>query len=90
MSTSPVGETSQASLRRSRPSNASVGAVSNVWWRKAHETVPARPRGPIGRIVRDHMLPFVFRYLVTEQSLAWMFEHHIDWNSRTARDELVA
>ena len=27
---------------------------------------------------------------VTEQSLAWMFEHHIDWNSRTARDERVA
>jgi 2-polyprenyl-6-methoxyphenol hydroxylase-like FAD-dependent oxidoreductase len=50
----------------------------------------SKAAGPIGRIVRDHMLPFVFRYLVTEQSLAWMFEHHIDWNSRTARDELVA
>jgi len=50
----------------------------------------SKAAGPIGRIVRDHMLPFAFRYLVTEQSLAWMFEHHIDWNSRTARDELVA
>jgi 2-polyprenyl-6-methoxyphenol hydroxylase-like FAD-dependent oxidoreductase len=50
----------------------------------------SKAAGPIGRIVRDHMLPFVFRYLVTEQSLAWMFEHHIDWKSRTARDELVA
>ena len=39
--------------------------------------------GPIDRIVRDHLLPFVFRYLVTEQSLAWMFEA-IFFRSRTA------
>jgi len=37
--------------------------------------------GPVGRIVRDLMLPIVFRYLVTEKSLAWMYDHHIDWSS---------
>jgi hypothetical protein len=28
------------------------------------------------------MLPLVFRYVVTERSMAWMHEHHIDWNSQ--------
>jgi 2-polyprenyl-6-methoxyphenol hydroxylase-like FAD-dependent oxidoreductase len=50
----------------------------------------SKAAGPIGRIVRDTMLPFVFRYLVTERSLAWMFDYHIDWNSRIARNERVA
>jgi 2-polyprenyl-6-methoxyphenol hydroxylase-like FAD-dependent oxidoreductase len=50
----------------------------------------SKAAGPIGRIVRDHMLPFVFRYLVTERSLAWMFDHHIDWNSPIARNQRVA
>lgn len=40
--------------------------------------------GPVGRIVRDLMLPFVFRYLVTEKSLRWMYDHHIDWDAPVA------
>jgi 2-polyprenyl-6-methoxyphenol hydroxylase-like FAD-dependent oxidoreductase len=50
----------------------------------------SKAAGPLGRIVRDRMLPFVFRYIVTEQSQAWMYEHHIDWDIPVARDELVA
>jgi hypothetical protein len=26
------------------------------------------------------MLPFVFRHVVTAESLAWIYEHHIDWD----------
>lgn len=39
----------------------------------------SKAAGPIGRIVRDRMLPLLFRYVVTEKSMAWMFEHHVDW-----------
>lgn len=46
--------------------------------------------GPIGRIVRDRMLPLVFRYVVTEKSMAWMFEHHLDWNSQIVSNAKVA
>ena len=37
--------------------------------------------GPVGRKVRDVLLPFVCKFLVTEKSLRWMFNHHIDWDS---------
>jgi 2-polyprenyl-6-methoxyphenol hydroxylase-like FAD-dependent oxidoreductase len=37
--------------------------------------------GPVGRVVRDLLLPLLFRYLVTEKSLAWIYDYHIDWNS---------
>jgi 2-polyprenyl-6-methoxyphenol hydroxylase-like FAD-dependent oxidoreductase len=40
----------------------------------------SKAAGPIGRIIRDRMLPLLFRYVVTEKSKAWMFEHHVDWN----------
>jgi 2-polyprenyl-6-methoxyphenol hydroxylase-like FAD-dependent oxidoreductase len=46
--------------------------------------------GPVGRIIRDQLLPFVFRHVVTEQSMAWMYEHHVDWHERVALDERVA
>jgi FAD-dependent urate hydroxylase len=37
--------------------------------------------GPVGRVLRDLLLPFVFRHLVTEKSMAWMYDYHVDWNS---------
>ena len=46
--------------------------------------------GPVGRVLRDLMLPLVFRHLVTEQSMAWMYDHHIDWESPVALDERSA
>ena len=42
----------------------------------------SKAAGPVGRILRDLMLPFVFRYVVTEESQAWMYDHHIDWDRR--------
>src|SRR5215217_4711796 len=39
--------------------------------------------GPVGRVVRDLLLPVVFKLLVTDKSLAWMYDHHIDWDTPT-------
>jgi FAD-dependent urate hydroxylase len=35
----------------------------------------------VGRVMRDLLLPIVFKLLVTDKSLAWMHGHHIDWDS---------
>src|SRR5512132_2922099 len=39
--------------------------------------------GPVGRVVRDLLLPVVFKLLVTEKSLAWIYDYHIDWDTPT-------
>jgi 2-polyprenyl-6-methoxyphenol hydroxylase-like FAD-dependent oxidoreductase len=44
----------------------------------------SKAAGRVGRIVRDMMLPFVFRHVVTEKSLAWMYDHHVDWERPVA------
>jgi len=36
--------------------------------------------GPVGRALRDALLPFVFRFFVTETSRSWLYSHHIEWN----------
>jgi 2-polyprenyl-6-methoxyphenol hydroxylase-like FAD-dependent oxidoreductase len=41
--------------------------------------------GPIGRFVRDLTLPFVFRYLVTPRSQAWVYDHVIPWEPGVIR-----
>jgi 2-polyprenyl-6-methoxyphenol hydroxylase-like FAD-dependent oxidoreductase len=33
------------------------------------------------RVLRDLLLPFVFRHVVTPSSVAWMYDHHIDWEA---------
>ena len=35
--------------------------------------------GPVGRALQGIVLPLVFRFLVTDKSLAWRYDHHIDW-----------
>ena len=42
--------------------------------------------GPLGRIARDVMLPWIFAFLVTEKSLAWMYDHHIEWDRPVVPD----
>jgi FAD-dependent urate hydroxylase len=37
--------------------------------------------GPLGRVLRDLLLPVVFKLLVTDKSLAWMYDHHLDWDT---------
>ena len=38
--------------------------------------------GPAGRALQGLLLPLVFRFLVTDKSLAWRYDHHIDWGDR--------
>src|SRR5262249_57679633 len=40
----------------------------------------SKAAGRVGRVVRDLVLPFVFRHVATAQSMAWMYEHHIEWD----------
>ena len=50
----------------------------------------SKAAGPLGRILRDRALPLVFRYLVTERSQAWIYEHHLDWNQHADAGRRVA
>lgn len=34
--------------------------------------------GPFGRFARDLMLPVLFRYMITQKSLAWMYDHRVE------------
>jgi 2-polyprenyl-6-methoxyphenol hydroxylase-like FAD-dependent oxidoreductase len=47
-------------------------------------TSSAKTPGRIGRVVRDLALPLVFKLLVTDRSMAWIYGHHIDWDARVA------
>ena len=47
-------------------------------------TSSSKAVGPIGRRLRDLMLPILFRYVITEKSMAWMYDHHIEWDSPIA------
>jgi 2-polyprenyl-6-methoxyphenol hydroxylase-like FAD-dependent oxidoreductase len=38
--------------------------------------------GRAGRAVRDAMMPILFRYVITERSLRWMYDYRIDWTVR--------
>jgi 2-polyprenyl-6-methoxyphenol hydroxylase-like FAD-dependent oxidoreductase len=53
-------------------------------------TSSAKTAGPVGRALQAVMLPLVFRYLVTEKSQAWMYQHHIDWGSPVAVQHTTA
>ena len=37
--------------------------------------------GPAGRVLQGLVLPLVFKFLVTDKSLAWRYDHHIDWDN---------
>jgi FAD-dependent urate hydroxylase len=47
-------------------------------------TGSAKTPGPVGRVLRDLALPLVFKLLVTERSMAWIYDHHIDWDTPVA------
>jgi hypothetical protein len=32
-------------------------------------------------VLRDLLLPLVFRFVVTDRSLAWICDHHLDWDA---------
>jgi len=36
--------------------------------------------GRIGGLFRDAFMRVAFRYLITDRSLAWMYDHRIEWD----------
>jgi 2-polyprenyl-6-methoxyphenol hydroxylase-like FAD-dependent oxidoreductase len=48
---------------------------------QAARTSSAKTPGPLGRILRDLTLPLVFKLLVTDRSMAWIYDHDIDWDT---------
>ena len=49
----------------------------------------AKTPGRVGRMLRDLLMPVVFRYLVTEKAMAWMYTHHIDWDARSSHPAVL-
>jgi len=43
--------------------------------------VAARALTAAGRALQSLILPLVFKFLVTDRSLAWRYDHHIDWGA---------
>ena len=43
----------------------------------------AKAAGPVGRVVRDAVLPIIFRRAAKsmDSSLTWMHGHHIEWSA---------
>lgn len=41
--------------------------------------------GPVARVIRDLMLPMVFRHLATSDSRDWVFDHQLRWDDRVTR-----
>jgi FAD-dependent urate hydroxylase len=52
--------------------------VEKIVAQAARASSDKAPR-PAGRALQGLLLPLVFRFLVTDKSLAWRYDHHIDW-----------
>jgi 2-polyprenyl-6-methoxyphenol hydroxylase-like FAD-dependent oxidoreductase len=46
--------------------------------------------GPVGRMLQGIILPLVFRFLVTEKSMAWIYGYHVDWDTPVEAGEVDA
>ena len=46
--------------------------------------------GPVGRVLQGLILPLVFRFLVTEKSMAWIYAYQIDWDAPVEAEEADA
>jgi len=42
----------------------------------------AKAPGRFGRIIRDQFLRLVFRFFVSERSMAWLHDHRVEWDRR--------
>jgi FAD-dependent urate hydroxylase len=47
-------------------------------------TSNSKAAGPVGRALRDLMLPVILKRVARGGSLAWMHDHHIDWDEKVA------
>ena len=47
-------------------------------------TSNSKAAGPVGRKIRDFMMPMILKRVANAGSLAWMHDYHIDWNAKVA------
>ncbi len=47
-------------------------------------TSNSKAAGPVGRVLRDLMMPAILKRVANGGSLAWMHDYHIDWNENVA------
>jgi len=47
-------------------------------------TSNSKAAGPIGRKIRDFMMPMILKRVANAGSLAWMHDYHIDWSAKVA------
>jgi 2-polyprenyl-6-methoxyphenol hydroxylase-like FAD-dependent oxidoreductase len=68
----PTALAAYARARRSR-----VERIVKVGARSSSSKIP----GPLGRRMQESMMRPILRYLVTDESTAWMNGHRVDWTS---------
>jgi FAD-dependent urate hydroxylase len=47
-------------------------------------TSNSKAAGPVGRVLRDLMMPLILKRVARGGSLAWMHDYHIDWDTKVA------
>jgi FAD-dependent urate hydroxylase len=47
-------------------------------------TSNSKAAGPVGRKIRDFMMPTILKRVANSGSLAWMHDYHIDWSAKVA------
>ena len=47
-------------------------------------TSNSKAAGPVGRVLRDLMMPVILKRVAGGGSLAWMHDYHIDWDEKVA------
>ena len=76
-------------LRDTDPPEAAFAAYEALRRERVERIVRAGARssssktpGRFGRVVRDALMPLVFRYVVTDRSVAWMSDHRVHLDDR--------
>ena len=47
-------------------------------------TSNSKAAGPVGRVLRDVMMPMILKHVANGGSLAWMHDYKIEWNDKVA------
>jgi 2-polyprenyl-6-methoxyphenol hydroxylase-like FAD-dependent oxidoreductase len=47
-------------------------------------TSNSKAAGPVGRVLRDLMMPLILKRVARGESLAWMHDYRIDWDAKVA------
>jgi 2-polyprenyl-6-methoxyphenol hydroxylase-like FAD-dependent oxidoreductase len=74
-------------LRDVRGLEAALGSYEGARRARVEKIVAAGARSSsakipsgVGRVIRDVAMRAIFRWVVTDRSMAWQFDHRVDWN----------